>query len=352
MSREEISGDRAERGVVVIAQSSPPPRLLLVLPGPPLVRKAVRAGLDLRVVLDGERRAEDVPLPADRVVHVDAGRGPGIAAVVRGLVRDHGITHVLDGEGFPLREPRSAAWADDDPFGRELVPNWRSAVGESTVATVDEVRKVVGDLGWQAVIRTDRDEVVVRSDEDTDEWVRAHEPHRGPFVVEKLSSDPEVVVTTLTVDGMHRVVGITERVEGTGTRSYVYPASLVESRMVRVRAAVTSMLDLIGHEFGPAQTRVALVGPEPRVLRSRPCFSVDGVSELIEVATGFDVPTELFRALAGALLQPPRPRWFAGARFSPVPGSPEGGRESSVVVEGVSPEVVRTRLDEAGASSS
>ncbi|PRY36957.1 hypothetical protein [Umezawaea tangerina] len=333
------------------SQSLPPARLLLVFPDPALVRKAVRAGLDVRVVLDGRQRAEDIPLPADRVVGVDGRGDRGTAVVVRELIGEHRVTHVLDGAGFPLRDPLSAAGSDDDLFGRELVPAWQSAVGEYTAATVDEVRKVVGDLGWHAVIRADREQVVVRSGEDVDEWARAREPHSGPFAVEKLDSDPEVVVSTLTVDGMHRVIAITERVEEAGARSYVYPASLPELRMVRVRAAVTSMLDLVGHEFGPAQTRVALTGPEPRVLRSRPCFSVDGISELIEVATGFDVATELFRALAGALLQPPRPRWFAGTRSSWPPGSPGGDREPSVFAEGVSPEVVRERLDEAGAPS-
>ncbi|WNV87666.1 hypothetical protein [Umezawaea sp. Da 62-37] len=333
------------------SQSLPPARLLLVFPGSTLVHKAVRAGLDVRVVLDGEQRAEDFPLSSDRVARVDGSRGSGIAVVIRDLIDEHHVSHVLDGGGSPLREHLPTAGPDDDLFGRELVPSWRSAVEKCSVATVDEVRKVVEDLGWQAVIRTDGDEVAVRSREDADGWARAHESHPGPFAVEERASAPEVVATTLTVDGMHRVVGITERVEDADARSYVYPASLPELRMVRVRAAVTSMLDLVGHEFGPAQTRVALTGPEPRVLRSRPCFDVDGIPNLIEAATGFDLPTELFRTLAGALLQPPRPRWSAGARFFRVPGFRTGGGESGVFVEGVSPEVVRARLDETGASS-
>ncbi|MFD5824409.1 hypothetical protein [Lentzea sp. NPDC060358] len=279
--------------------SWPPARLLLVLPGPTLVRKAVRAGVDVRVVLDGTQRAEDFPLPADRVVRVDGSRGAGIAAVIRGLIDEHHVSHVLDGGGSPLRERLPTAGPDDDPFERELVPSRRCA---EEPRSTDEVR--------------------------------------------------EVVATTLTVDGMHRVVGITERVEDAGARSYVFPASLPELRTVRVRAAVTSMLDLAGHEFGPAQMRVALTDPQPRVLRSRPRFDVDGIADLIEAATGFDLPTELFRALAGAPLQPPTPRWFAGARFARVPGSRTGGGDCGAsFAEGVSPEVVRARLDAAGASS-
>jgi hypothetical protein len=333
------------------AQDSPTVRLLLVHPDPPLVRKALRAGLDVRLVLDGERRAEDFPLPGDRVIRADGSGGPATAAVIRELVGDHRVTHVLDGDGCSLREPLSVAGAPHaDLFGRELLPNRRSAVGEHTFATVDEVRKVVGDLGWQAVIHTDRAERTVWSEAEVDDWVRAHERDPGPFRVEKHVSDPEVVVTTLTVDGMHRVVGITECLPRAGTRSYVYPASLAELRMVRVRAAVTSMLDLVGHEFGPAQTRVVLAGQEPRVLSSRPCFGVDRIAELIEVATGFDIATELFRALAGANLQPPRPRWFAAARhFRPADSAP-CDQEVVVLAEGASSEAVRARLDEESTS--
>ncbi|PRY37530.1 hypothetical protein [Umezawaea tangerina] len=327
------------------AEVFPPARLLLVHPEPPLVRKALRAGLDVRVLLDEARRAEDYPLPEDRVTRVCG--GPETEEVVRRLVGEDRVTHVLDGEGRSLPEPLPGVGAAaDELFRRELFPNWRKAVGDRTFATVDEVRKVVGDLGWRAVIHTDLGEVVVWSEDDVDGWVRLHGGRSGPFAVERLASDVEVVVSTLTVDGMHRVVGITERLPKAGVLSYAYPASLAELRTVQVRATVTSMLDLVGHEFGPALTRVAMTGPEPRVLRSRACFSVDRISDLIEVATGFDVQTELFRALAGALVQAPRPRWFAAALVFRLPGSPVDGPGSCVLAEGVSPEVALARLDE------
>lgn len=241
---------------------TPPVRLLLVFPGPSLVRKAVRAGLEVRVVAGAE--AGEFALPDAAVAE------HGTAEVIRELIDRHDITHVLDGGGFPLRDPLSGQLSgQDDPFRRRLVP------GEET-------------------------------------------------------GEADVVVSTLTVDGMHRVVAITGR-EASG--ACVYPASLSEADTVRARAVVTSTLDLVGHEFGPAQTGVALGAPDPRVRWSRPCFDVGGIAGLIELATGFDLATELFRALAGAVLSPPVPRWFAASR---------GG----AVVEGVSAEAVRARLAE------
>ncbi|MFD5824403.1 hypothetical protein [Lentzea sp. NPDC060358] len=269
----------------------PPVRLLLVFPGAPLVRKAVRAGLDVRVVLDREHDVGALPLPEDGVVHVDRAQTPETARIVRKLIAELGATHVLDGEGFPLRVPVPDEQPEGDLFGRELVPGWSREPQES----------------------------------------EAH----------------QLVVTTLTVDGMHRVVGITERVEQGSSWTCVFPATLEESATGRVRAVVTSMLDLVGHEFGPAQTRIELTGAEPRVVRSQPCFSIDRISDLIEAATGFDIATEFFRALSGAVLQPPAPRWFAAARLSRLPRPADGNQVSSVLVEGVSPDVVRARLAEA-----
>ncbi|HEY2061290.1 MAG TPA: hypothetical protein VGH57_23175 [Amycolatopsis sp.] len=330
--------------------------LLLVFPDPALVRKAVRAGLDVHAVLGPGDRAGDFPLAEDHVLRAD-GESSGEAAIRR-FVDVHQDAHVLDGAGFPLHGPSPEAGSEaarapyvlaDFAAFRHAMALDKQPAELQTVATAEEVPAAVAGLGWQAVIRTGQDEEAVRSEADVAEWLRTHGPGSGPFLIEQLPPGPEVVVTTLTVDGMHRVIGITERIPQAGTRSYVYPASVPEAATAQARAAVTGMLDLVGYEFGPAQTRVVLTGREPRILRSQPCFSLDRVADLIETATGFDLRTELFRTLAGAPLQPPRPRWFAAARFSRGSGSLAGERESCVLAEGASPEAVRARLDEASA---
>jgi hypothetical protein len=334
-------------------------RLLLVFPEPALVRKAVRAGLDVHTVLGPEDRAGDFPVAGDHLIRADGRSSREAEPAIRRFVGTHHDTHVLDGAGFPLYGPSPETGAeaarapyvlaDFAAFRNAMAPDKQPAEVRQTVATADEVPAAVAGLDWQAVIRTGQDEEAVRSEADVEEWLRTHGPGSGPFLIEQLPPGPEVVVTTLTVDGMHRVVGITERIPRAGTRSYVYPASVSEAATAQARAAVTGMLDLVGYEFGPAQTRVVLTGREPRILRSQPCFSIDRVADLIETATGFDLRTELFRTLAGAPLQPPRPRWFAAARFSRVSGSPAGEPESCVLAEGASPEAVRVRLDEASA---
>ena len=77
-----------------------------------------------------------------------------------------------------------------------------------------------------------------------------------PAVEEGKSQDgPEVLVTTETTDGMHQVVCITGPVE--------------ETDEAVLRSMVRSLLDLVGHESGPARTTVALTSAGPRVLECR-----------------------------------------------------------------------------------
>jgi hypothetical protein len=348
-----------------VRQPTPPVRLLLVFPDASLVRAAVRTGIDVRVLACGAQRHDDFPLAQEHVFHVAECGDVGAAEAGSHLISEHGVTHVLDAEGFPAHggKPAGGSEAEVAPYlladvravRLALSSSSRAVVREHTVADAGEVPSAVADLGGAVTISTGAEEYVVETANSLDEWVRTHPPEQfgGPFLIEELIAGTEVVVTTLTVNGMHRVIGITGRYPMTDRTEYVYPASLAEIEARRIRAAVTGMLDLVGYEFGPAQTRVALTGGGPRIVSSVPAFSVHGIAALIETATGFDVRTELFRALAGAPMEPPRPRWFAAAE---VAGYPENAVERAAghsrgrlvalrgLAEGVSSEAARMRL--------
>lgn len=185
------------------------------------------------------------------------------------------------------------------------------------VATAGAVPGVVAEIGLPAVLRSGDDETVVRSGAALAEWARRHEHRSGPFAAGEFVPGPEVVVTTLTHDGMHRVVGVTaQRAVAHGVR-YLFPATVGEAEAREVRATVTAMLDLVGYEFGPAETSVVLSGRGPRIVRARPGFGSRGIARLIEVTTGFDVQTELCRALAGVPVRPPAAEVVRGRGVPP-----------------------------------
>lgn len=74
-----------------------------------------------------------------------------------------------------------------------------------------------------------------------------------PFVDRAPLEGPEFSVDTETVDGMHSVARIA-------------PAPSDESEQAAMRSLVRSLLDLVGHESGPARTQVVLTPSGPRVV--------------------------------------------------------------------------------------
>lgn len=323
------------------------PRLLLCFPSFSFARKAVHSGLDLWLVLDEEQQAVFAPLAAGRMTPVNPRDETAVAGAVADAIRRCGTTHVLDAEGFPAigaaetggAESAGAphVLADDRRLEEVLAGSRHPLVRARVAAAAEDVTDAVAEIGRPAVIRSAGEESVVRSEAALRGWVRSGGDRTGPFAVEELVTGPEVVITTLTHDGMHRVVGITAKRAVTHGVRYLHPAVMSEADARVVRAAVTAVLDLVGYEFGPAQTSVVLSRCGPRIVRVRPGFG-RATPRLIEAATGFDVQAELLRALAGVPIRPPVARRCAGAELSP---------RLSFVAEGTTPEIVEQYLDAA-----
>lgn len=75
----------------------------------------------------------------------------------------------------------------------------------------------------------------------------------------------EFSIETMTEDGMHRVMGITVARAG-GDPNPAYPS---EGERAVLYSVVRSLLDLVGHDWGPAITGVVLAESGPRVIACR-----------------------------------------------------------------------------------
>lgn len=73
------------------------------------------------------------------------------------------------------------------------------------------------------------------------------------FVAGAPAEGPTFSVETETVDGMHSV-------------SRIVPPPAGEAERAAMRSLVRSLLDLAGHESGPARTEVVLTGVGPKVV--------------------------------------------------------------------------------------
>ncbi|SES33199.1 hypothetical protein SAMN05216188_13412 [Lentzea xinjiangensis] len=325
-------------------------RLLLCFPTVSLARKAVRSGVDLRLVVAEDERRSFESLAAGRTDVVDAGDGDAVARTVASVVRNHRITHVLTADGFPATQAvpdaaRAAHVLAEDRRLAEVLATSRYPMIRRRTATGADIAETVARIGLPVVIRSGWcDEVVLRRGAELAEWLGGGEP--GPVEVEEFVVGPRVVITTVTLDGMHRVVGVTAKWTTGGGVRYLHPAELDEALACEARASAMAVLDLVGYEFGPAETTLVLSDRGPRVVSVRPGFGTRTVTRLIETVSGIDVQTELLRALAGARARPRSASWYAGAE-QPRPRAGDAGGASYVVAEGPTPGTVEALLDRA-----
>lgn len=196
---------------------------------------------------------------------------------------------------------------------------------------------------------------------------------------------PRLSVETLTVNGIHHVVGMTaQRTTGPPhffVTGYLHPAPLTDNEWKIIGEVVEEWLTASGYLSGPTHTQVALLPDGPRIVSCRACLGAHRIPLLVEIARGFDLEAAVFTGLMGSppvvpsasryaevgffLLPEGRLEtytgteeiavtpWVRGARFPYTVGdwiAPVGdprARRAYVVVEGDTPELTRERISKA-----
>lgn len=332
-------------------------RLLMVMPYSQFVRKAAEAGFEVWAIWDPSLREreylDEVAEHAQELILTDFSDEAGLRTLIAATVRARGIGTVLH---IGAEESMPPAVAEAEALG--VSPNPASAVtvlndkaalrallaehGLSPVlsepaATAAQVAAVVGRFPLPVVVKPSRASgsrgvALIRDADDLAEWTERVEEAglAGPYLVEEYLQGPEFSVETLSVDGVHHVVGITAK-RTTGApyfveTSHIHPAPLGDEDRGAIHAVVIGLLDLAGYRFGPAHTEIILTDRGPRVVESQSRLGGDRIPLLIETASDFDIEAEIFRALAGAPVEPPRPRHTASVGFFFLPA----GRLESV----------------------
>ncbi|NJQ13726.1 phosphoribosylglycinamide synthetase [Streptomyces bohaiensis] len=314
-------------------------RLLLVMPGHQLARKAGEMGFRSWSLVDGSRtepeslaRLEEV---SEEVLRADFTDEQALREAVGGAARAHDLDVVIHcGHGDSVL-----------PVVREA---WRLGLTRNPPRVHEQLR--TGAHGTPVPVGT-----------------------------------PRVSVETLTVDGTHHLVGITaQRTTGPPdfhVTGHLHPAPLDEAAQRAVAAEVVGLLTASGYRSGPAHTQVALLPLGPRVVSCRTRLGGDRIPLLIEVARGFDPERAVLAGLLGTRPEVgPAARyaevgffllpegeletytgteeiavtpWVRGARFPYSAGdwvAPVGDRRNRrayVVVEGDTPQLTRERIEDA-----
>ncbi|ONI66774.1 carboxylase [Kribbella sp. ALI-6-A] len=147
------------------------------------------------------------------------------------------------------------------------------------------------------------------------------------FLMEEFLDGPELSVETLSFDGRHVVVAVTDKEVGPGgfvEIGHAQPGGSSEEVVRAVSRLVTDFLDAVGLRNGPAHTEVKLTGRGPRIVESHNRVGGDRINELTELVYGVDLERYALGAGSGVvepLTTPPQPRGGAAVRFlTPQPG--------------------------------
>jgi biotin carboxylase len=148
------------------------------------------------------------------------------------------------------------------------------------------------------------------------------------FLMEEFLDGPEISVETLSFDGRHVVVAMTDK-ELVGPDGFVeighsQPSGVSAETLSEVTRLITDFLDAVGLRNGPAHTEVKLTSRGPRIVESHNRVGGDRINDLAEIAYGVDMERYALGAGFG-VLEPltasPEPRGGAAVRFlTPKPG--------------------------------
>ncbi|MEV7084614.1 ATP-grasp domain-containing protein [Streptomyces sp. NPDC093085] len=147
------------------------------------------------------------------------------------------------------------------------------------------------------------------------------------FLMEEYLEGPEISVETLSFDGRHVVVAVTDKTstdEAFVETGHSQPSRHPAPVLAAARALVVEFLDAVGLRHGPGHTEVKLTPRGPVVVESHNRVGGDRIGELTEIAYGVDMERYALGARFGLvepLRAPPEPVAGAAIRFlTPPPG--------------------------------
>ncbi|MFP0196849.1 acetyl-CoA carboxylase biotin carboxylase subunit family protein [Pseudomonas sp. PHC1] len=186
---------------------------------------------------------------------------------------------------------------------RQLLQGSRYELPAAAVNSREEVRafvlrhgpaivKPVNGSGSQGVYAIDRPEDV------------AQLPLEGRNLIEAFASGEEYSVESLSLDGRHRILGITRK-HTSGAPGYVetghdFPAGLEDDSRVQIEEAVLWLLERMGNRWGPAHTEIKLDGSRLHFIETQTRFGGDQIWEMVWKTTGVHLAASTIAAMTGS----------------------------------------------------
>ncbi|UFJ43129.1 ATP-grasp domain-containing protein [Brevibacillus humidisoli] len=145
--------------------------------------------------------------------------------------------------------------------------------------------------------------------EDVRRWMELMETyqHEGPFLMEEYLHGPEVSVETVTVEGQHHVIGITDKIKTPPPLfvevGHIHPSQLPMEQQAQIREMVVRFLTAADYRFGPAHTELILTPEGPKIVESQARLGGDRIPKLVHLSTGIELESAIFKGIKG--IHPP-----------------------------------------------
>jgi biotin carboxylase len=312
------------------------PNLVMVMPYRAYIEKAQAEGFRISAIWDpavadrlygtkADRYLQDLRALAEDFRLVDFTDRAAYADAIRAAAREFDADHVwhVGGEdsmqtaydvadelGKAVNPPQSVTLLNDKLAMRTLLRDKGvSTVRFATTRRWQDVAGLLTDFTLPVVVKPttlsgSRGTFLLTDPADLPAWGQALAAHyQGPVLVEEYLDGPEFSVETLTVHGVHHVIGVTRKSLGPLPHFVETGHLFPEPDTGQIAALATELLDIAGYQCGPAHTEIILTGHGPRIVESQARLGGDKIPEIIELATGFDIKRGMFAALAG---RPPR----------------------------------------------
>jgi biotin carboxylase len=254
-----------------------------------------------------------------------------------------------------ITNPTSTVTAvNDKAFMREVLRG--AQVGQVAFAEVrsgDDLLALPGTLGLPLILKPTRgtgsnqihavhDQARLRELVEELDYSVPEQETSAPWLAEEFLVGPEFSVETLSADGEHHLLAVTEKFKAANfvEIGHLVPARITADRQDLIVAEVRRFLTALGVQEGPAHTEVVLTDRGPRIIESHTRPGGDAIVELVRLAAGFDIQELTFTWLAGKPLDlTPRPRvaaaaiWFLALPEGEVIAA--GGVDQARAAEGV-----------------
>ncbi|HHF7366155.1 TPA: ATP-grasp domain-containing protein [Legionella bozemanae] len=123
------------------------------------------------------------------------------------------------------------------------------------------------------------------------------------FIAEEYLLGEEYSVESLSLDGQHQIIAITEKLTTEFPHfielGHYSPARLTLEIQQKIQQIILRFLDIIQHQNGPAHTEIKVHQGEIKIIESQTRMGGDQIWELTELTTGVDVISETVLHLLG-----------------------------------------------------